>query len=86
MKPEDQYGSATYKLEKEEVSGSVTAKEGQKIIIDFKVAPNSDVYIVNEKGKLKASAKTELIVTAEMDHMIIYPSTNFNVKAVSNNG
>ena len=84
--PENDYGSATYKLDREEVSGSVTAKEGQKIIIDFKVAPNSGMYIVNEKGKQKTSAKAELIVTADMDHMIIYPNTNFNVKAVNNDG
>ena len=77
---EDQYGSCIYKLDKKEVSGSVQAKEGQKLVIEFKVNPDSHVSVLNEKGKAKNNGKVEIVVSAGMDDIMIYPSDKFQIK------
>lgn len=76
---QNQYGTCTYKLDKEKISnGTVQAKEGQKLIIEFKAASN--ISVINEKGKVKSSAKTEIVLSDEDDGRAITPEQIFTLK------
>lgn len=76
---QNQYGTCTYKLDREKISdGTIQAKEGQTLIVEFKAAPN--ISVINEKGKAKSSAKVEIILSSKNDGQTITPEELFTVK------
>lgn len=77
----DENGTAIYKLDKTQVEGTILAKEGQVLAINYKISPDSNCRIVTEKGKQKESGKSERVLIPDMDGSTIRPSDFFTLKA-----
>ncbi len=82
----DEYGLCSYKLDKESVSGSVFAKEGQELTLEYEI--QKDGYMIKDAkglifgiGKNDQKKKESLTVTREMDGKTIVKE-DFGIEVV----
>ncbi len=81
------YGECIYMLDKEEVSGKIKVKEGQKLTLTYTITSEgyefkqrSDGIVGFFKGILNSTEQTiEIPITAELDGMTIYPDEKFTI-------
>lgn len=76
----DNIGTAIYKLGKQNVEKSVHAKEGEILVLEYKIPKDSKYRIVTDKGKLVEKAKVQIQLQPEMDGKVIAPSDYFTLR------